>query len=54
MPMSKAMVEAYKAKDKAKYKKQAEVYQKGKAKANAITSARRVSAKETQSEPNSK
>ena len=54
MPMSKAMAEAYKAKDKACYEKQAKAYKERKAKANAIISVRRVSTKEIHTTPESK
>ena len=46
LPMSKAMSEAFKAKDKAKYNAQAKAYKEKKKRASAIISARRVSCKE--------
>ena len=54
MPMNKAMAEAYKAKGKACYERQAKAYREKKAKANAIISAMRVSSKKTHTATNSK
>ena len=54
LPMSKAMSEAYKAKDKARYASQAKAYKKSKTKSSMMASARRVSSISAKKEEKSK